>query len=114
MHETALAQDIINIVTETLINYPDKKLKTVRVHLGEMIAVVPDLLHHSYDALIVDTALAFSKLDLKIIPVSALCNSCKKKFGIVEFEFYCPFCQSPNIIVTSGNEFIIQDLVVDE
>lgn len=113
MHETSIAQDIITIVEETLKAYPGNCVKKVNVSIGEMIAVVPDLLHHAYDSLTWDTPLKNSTLDITIIPISAMCHSCEKIFGLVEYEFLCPRCQSANIEVTTGNEFFIKELEVE-
>jgi len=113
MHETALAQNIIDIAQETGRTHPEATIKTVRVIIGEMIAIVPELLHHAYDSLVSNTPLCQSKLDIKIIPVSAECMHCRRSFGVQEFEFSCPYCHSNRITVKSGNEFYIEELEVE-
>ncbi len=113
MHETAIAKDILGIVNETLGEHPPQQLKTVYVVVGEMIAVVPELLQHAYHSLIVDTSLQHSKLDITIIPISGLCETCRAAFSLQDFEFLCPFCQSDNISVKTGNEFYIKELEVE-
>lgn len=113
MHETAIAQDIITIVQETLKEHPKSRLNTVRVSIGEMVAIVPDLLHHAYDSLIPDTRLANSILDIHIIPISAICSTCQKSFGLDDYEFLCPACQSTDIKVKTGDEFFIKELLVE-
>jgi hydrogenase nickel incorporation protein HypA/HybF len=113
MHETAIAHDIISIVEETLASFPTSSLQIVRVSIGEMVAVVPDLLQHAYDSLIAGTHLDGSKLEITIIPISAICLSCQKVFGLSEFEFCCPACQSVHIKVKTGNEFYVKELVVE-
>ena len=113
MHETAIAHDIINIVEEALASHPARSLQIVRVSIGEMIAVVPDLLQHAYDSLISGTHLDGSRLEITIIPISAICHSCRTTFGLSEFEFVCPACQSAQIEVKTGNEFYIKELIVE-
>ncbi|MBN1561353.1 hydrogenase maturation nickel metallochaperone HypA [candidate division KSB1 bacterium] len=113
MHETAIAHDIIDIVEETLASSRAGSLQIVRVTIGEMVAVVPDLLQHAYDSLISGTRIDGSKLEITIIPISAICHSCQKTFGLDEFEFCCPACQSVHIEVKTGNEFYIKELVVE-
>ena len=112
MHETSIAHDIINIVEETLQSSPGSALVTVRVVIGEMIAVVPELLQHAYSSLIAGTALDNSKLEIDIVLISAVCRSCKKSFGLKEFEFACPACQSVDIEVLTGNEFYVKEICV--
>ncbi len=113
MHETSIAQDIIAIVEETLNEHPGCRLKGVKVSIGEMIAVVPDLLQHAYDSLTFDTPICGSILDITIIPISALCQTCQKSFGLNEYEFLCPACQSADIEVKTGNEFFIKEIEVE-
>lgn len=113
MHETAIARDIIAIVSETLQDHPKTRIKTVRVSIGQTIAVVPDLLQHAYQSLILDTPLQQSTLELAIIPISATCHACNTTFGLDEFEFLCPSCGSANIEVKTGDEFFIKELEVE-
>ena len=113
MHETAIAENILDIVTETGNRHPDVQIKRVRVIIGELIAVVPDLLRHAYDSLIPGTPLQHSSLDINIIPVSADCSQCGASFGIDEFEFSCPHCQSSSIHITSGHEFYVKEVEVE-
>jgi hydrogenase nickel incorporation protein HypA/HybF len=100
-------------VDETLKQHPESCLKTVNVSIGEMIAVVPELLQHAYDSLTFDTPLEKSTLDITIIPILAMCQSCQKSFGLNEYDFLCPICQSANIEVKTGNEFFIKELEVE-
>ena len=113
MHETAIAQDIISIVDETLASHPDATVKTVNVSIGEMVAVVPELLQHAYSSLTAETRLEGSILEITIIPITAICHSCEKSFGLDEFEFSCPFCKSVAIEVKTGDEFFINELWVE-
>lgn len=114
MHETSIAQNIIDIVNETLKAQPETRVKTVRVSIGEMIAIVPELLHHAYASLTSDTQLDNSTLDITVISISAICHSCHKEFGLNEYEFLCPHCQSANIEVKAGNEFYVKELEVEK
>ncbi len=113
MHETGIAQDIISIVEESLKNHSACRLVAVNVSIGEMIAVVPDLLQHAYTSLTENTQLDSSTLNITVIPISAVCHSCKINFGLNEYEFLCPSCQSFDIQVKTGNEFFIKELEVE-
>ncbi len=112
MHETALAKEIVAIAAEILEKQPQTRLDAVRVTIGEMIAVVPDLLKHAYDSLVTGTPLHNSSLEIEIIPITAACEKCNQSFGLDEYNFLCPFCQSPDIQIKTGNEFYIKELEV--
>lgn len=114
MHEASIAQDIIDIVNDVMTGYPDKKVKQVNVIIGEMVAVVPESLQFSYQAISAESPLQDSILNIEIVPILARCRSCDKEFDISAFEFYCPFCQSLSIEILKGNEFYIKDVEISE
>ena len=113
MHEMGMAQEIIRIVSSILEEHPGKQLKKVFVKIGEFAAVVPDSLKFSYQALIAETPLQGSELVIEIVPITAECQNCHKTFGISQFEFHCPYCQSTQINLKSGDELRISELEVD-
>lgn len=113
MHEMAMAQEIINIVNNILSDHSGKILKKVCVKIGEMVVVVPESLDFSYDALIQNTPLQNSHLEIEIIQITAVCENCHKEFNISQFEFSCPYCHSQKIKVKSGNELYISELEVE-
>ena len=113
MHETAIAQDIIAIVNETLKQQPNVRLEVVRVSIGEMIAVVPQLLSHAYRSITDKTPLGGSVLDIEVIPIKAVCQTCDNSFGLAEYDFLCPSCESKDILIKTGNEFYIKELEVE-
>ncbi len=114
MHETGLAQEIFNIVTDIAGQHAPKQVVRISLNVGEMVAVVPDMLEFAFRAIVEDTPLKNAKLDIHVIPLTAVCQSCRKSFDITQFEFSCPFCQSPDITVKTGNEFIIKELELSE
>lgn len=110
----AIAQQIVGIVDETLKSHPNTKCKTVHIRVGELTAVIPESLHFAYQAITSDTSLADSRLYIETVPVRAECKSCLKQFGIRDFEFACPHCQSTEIEIRQGNELHVEKLELDE
>jgi hydrogenase nickel incorporation protein HypA/HybF len=120
MHELSIAQNILDIVDETLSGNlsPEeknnsKKLREVKIKVGELVAVVPESLKFCYECLIEDSPYAHSKLSVEILPVELLCRNCKHKFHTKENFFVCPQCQSFDIEILQGNELKIDYLEVD-
>ncbi|MFC2088019.1 hydrogenase maturation nickel metallochaperone HypA [Calditrichota bacterium] len=113
MHEMSIAQNILEIVNDTLAERERNKLKEIVVDIGELIAVVPDSLDFCFEALVQDTKYEKSKLIINIIPLMIHCNSCNKKSKIEKYYFICPECDSTNIKVVSGEELNIRYLEVD-
>ncbi|HDQ45019.1 MAG TPA: hydrogenase maturation nickel metallochaperone HypA [bacterium] len=109
MHEMAIAQQIIEIVKETLACRPGSQFKSITVYLriGELTALVAESLQFAFEALIADTPLAQSRLEIEWVPARARCKSCEKEFGIRDFEFACPACGAAETEVIQGNEMNI-------
>ena len=113
MHETGLAAEIVNIVEKIMKEHKGRRLKTVHVQVGELVAVVPESLRLAYQALSANTALEASSLDIQIIPISAHCRTCRKKFDVQSFQFACPSCHSTELEIVSGNELCVSSLEVE-
>ncbi|MBN1996955.1 hydrogenase maturation nickel metallochaperone HypA [candidate division KSB1 bacterium] len=114
MHETGLAQEIVNIVEEIARQHSPKQVIRITLNIGEMVAVVPDMLKFAFQAIVENTPLNNARLEVQIIPVTAVCNKCRKSFHISQFEFSCPYCSSVDLTVRSGDEFLIKELEFKE
>ena len=113
MHETGLAQEIIEILQDVMCEHQNQRLLTAHIDVGELVAVMPESLHLAYEALTSDTALQNSKLQLHILPILSCCRSCKKEFNVTSFQFGCPHCGSTELVVLSGNEFQITAIEIE-
>jgi hydrogenase nickel incorporation protein HypA/HybF len=113
MHEMSIAQSILNIVDDYMVNENDCTLKEVAVEIGELVAVVPDSLTFCYEVLIEDTPYKNSKLDIKIIPLRGRCMDCSQSVKIKNYEFICPHCRSTKLEIDGGQELRITHLEVD-
>ncbi len=112
MHETSMAYAILDIVSKIMSDHPGKQLTIVHLQIGQMSAVVPELLQSAYEGIIQNSPLENSKLVINIIPIQGTCLQCNKSFTLEEFVFSCPHCQSYEIQVTHGNELHILSIEV--
>ena len=113
MHELSIAQNILEIVDETLSKNQYKKLLEIKVQIGELIAIVPESLRFCYECLIKDSPYAGSKINIEVIPVKIFCKNCKKNYKIKELFFICPVCHKKNVELIQGKELKISHLEVD-
>ena len=113
MHEMSIAQNILEIVDDTLNDNEKGGLKEIVVDIGELVAVVPDSLQFCYDTIVQDTVYKDAILTINIIPINIECPECGIKSSIEKFVFLCPNCSSPKIKVLSGEELNIRYLEVD-
>jgi hydrogenase nickel incorporation protein HypA/HybF len=112
MHELSIAQNILDIVDETM-NGESGRLLEVAVEIGELVAVVPESLEFCYDVLTENSKYAGSKLIIKILPVLANCRNCDTEFQVEKFNFTCPTCKSTELHMLQGKELKISHLEVE-
>jgi len=115
MHEMSLAQNILEIVQDTLnrekLNGAGK-LREVAVQVGELVAVVPESLEFCFNVLTENTDLSGARLKIEILPLTAVCQNCRQQFHVENFVFSCPHCNSVKIDIMQGQELIISHLEV--
>ncbi|MDZ7363260.1 MAG: hydrogenase maturation nickel metallochaperone HypA [candidate division KSB1 bacterium] len=114
MHELSIASAIVDTVTQEIKRQNLPPVQTIVVRIGALSSVVPEALQFGFEAIIPDTLLANTKLQIEWTPVQGKCRVCNHEFTVEDFVFACPACQSGQIEVTRGDELEIAFLEVDE
>lgn len=113
MHEMSIAQSIIDIVREEMEKHNARVLRSIRLSIGQMSAVVPESLSFCFKVITTGTEFEGAKLIMEIIPIRGYCPQCKREFTIEDFNFECPFCKDTDIDITGGQDLSIVELEVD-
>ncbi len=114
MHELSIAQNILDIVRESV---PPKELpdvRTVKLRLGDLAGVVPDSLEFSFTVLTADTPLRNAKLHFDHIPFMVTCNACGKNFTNEIGFVLCPSCGSADTKILSGLELQVVEIELED
>jgi len=114
MHEFSLAQNIYDIVLETVRKENVDKVHSIKLEIGKLMAVVPESLLFCFEMISEGTPLEDTKLEIDEVPVKAHCQKCRKEFEVGEFLFICPHCESRDLTVISGKDMFIKSLEVDK
>ncbi len=114
MHEMSIAQSLVEIIQEEMARHHATKLRSVRLHVGEMSAIVPDSLSFCFEVITAGTRMEGARLIMEIIPVEGKCRACGETFKIKDFIFVCPRCGGTGVDAVSGQELSIVELEVDE
>lgn len=104
MHEMAIAKGILKIVNAEMKKAGRKRLKSLKVRVGEVLAVDHRSLIFAFDACVKDTPLEGAKLDIEDAPITGVCSGCKKEFVAELFPNACPECGVSQIEYTRGDE----------
>jgi hydrogenase nickel incorporation protein HypA/HybF len=113
MHEMSIAQSLFEILKEEMIKNNARTLRSVRLRIGQLSAVVPESLSFCFQVMTEGTEMEGAELLMDIIPLEGKCRACSKSFEIEDYAFKCPHCSSPEIDTISGQDLSIVEMVVD-
>jgi hydrogenase nickel incorporation protein HypA/HybF len=110
MHEMSLAQNIIEIVEQVMHTNRVRRVRLIRLEVGEFTAVVPDSLSFCFEVMTKDTPLEGAKLEMIPVPLTGRCGHCKEEFRIRDHNFICPHCASAAIETIAGKELLVREI----
>ena len=113
MHEMSIAQSLLDIIREEMNKHNASVLKSVRLHIGRLSAIVPESLSFCFEVMTTGTELEGAELIMEIIPLRGSCRDCGRTFEIEDYAFECPFCGGPHIDTVSGQGLSIVEMEVD-
>jgi hydrogenase nickel incorporation protein HypA/HybF len=109
MHELAIAEGLIDGVTERL---PGRRITSVRVEIGTLSGVVPDALRFCFGMATEGTPLAGADLEISEPEATCDCADCGQSFEPEDSRILlCP-CGSANVTVVSGQQLLITSVKV--
>ena len=110
----SIAQSLIDVLKEEMVSHQVKTIRSVRLNIGQMSAVVPDALLFCFQVITKGTDLEGVKLNMEIVPLMGSCNECGKEFEIVDYHFFCSRCGSGKINTIGGKDLSIVEMEVDD
>ena len=113
MHEMSIAQSLIDIINEEMVKNNASVLRTVRLNVGEMSAVVPDSLEFCFSILTAKTPLEGVRLIMDIVPLKGYCRECEDTFKIENYLFVCPSCGNGQVETIEGKDLSIVEMEVE-
>lgn len=105
MHEMGIALSIYRIAREVVAAQGPGQLRRVRVAIGELSAVEPDLLRYAWEAVTADGPDARTELEVDWHKARQFCSSCNEEKDRTEGSWLrlCPECAQP-LRVEGGTE----------
>lgn len=109
----SIAQSLIDVVKEEMLKNNAKTLRSVRVNIGQMTAIIPDSLSFCFEVITGGTELEGARLIMDLIPLVGYCDECEKEFEIKDYAFVCPTCGGTKIRTIAGQDLSIVEIEVD-
>lgn len=113
VHEMSLMGGVFDVIDQTLTQYEVQKVTQVKLKVGKMTNAEPDALRFAFEAFSQGTVCEGAKLIIEEVPVRGECKDCGKEFEVEQLFFFCPYCQSPRVKITAGEELLLESLEVE-
>jgi hydrogenase nickel incorporation protein HypA/HybF len=114
LHELTIATEIVRLIKDSLSSEQLGRVKQVNLVIGELTAVEEECLKFSFEAVVRDTPLAKSHLNVELLKARLRCRECKKEYS-PEDSFYspCPNCGAFGGDVICGDELSVTSVDLD-
>ena len=114
MHEMSIAEGIIDIVEKTATKNDIKRVKSVRIAVGELAGVDIPSLEFAWTSVTRGGPAEGSTLEIERPDGQAWCFDCCKNVPLHKFGNACPECGGYRLEPTQGIEMKVIDFVPDD
>jgi len=113
MHELALCQGILDVLEEQAQRHNFRRVRRVRLEIGDLSAVEPRALAFGFEAVTRGTLADGAALEIERVPGQAHCLTCETVVNLPARADPCPRCGGYRLLVTAGEAMRIKDMEVD-
>ena len=114
MHELSMVESLIEELLKLQKEYGWERICAIRLRIGAMRQVIPEIMHFAFDITVQGTALEGAKLVLETVPLKKKCRTCKNMWTDGdEALFLCEKCGSSDVELVEGMELEIESLEVE-
>ncbi len=111
MHELGIIYSIMESVEALGTENNLTKVSSVTLEVGEVSGIVPVFLTDCWKwAVEKSPLLQGSELKIETIKAVTFCNGCEKTYSTLEYKKICPYCQSEDTYLLTGNEVNIKEI----
>ena len=108
MHEMSYVARLCDLAAKTAKSEGMAKVTAIHADIGQMTGIVPFYMQKYFKTAAKNTILSEAELVIDIIPVTALCNTCKTEYTPdAEHDYLCPACKSGDCKIIKGREFLL-------
>ncbi|MBM4103879.1 MAG: hydrogenase maturation nickel metallochaperone HypA [Planctomycetes bacterium] len=93
MHETAVAQNILDTILEQANKVSARPVRAI-ISCGQFNALNDEVMQFAFEAAAENTPCQGMRLEIKHIPLRAKCRKCKEVFVFDVYSFACPKCKA--------------------
>ncbi|MBR1457103.1 MAG: hydrogenase maturation nickel metallochaperone HypA [Oscillospiraceae bacterium] len=111
MHELGTIYYVIDTVEKLMAENDLKEVGSITLQVGEVSGIIPSYLQEFWEYARKKTE-HFQQTELKIEELEAVtyCVNCEKTYPTMKYAKICPYCQSGNTYLLTGNEYNIKEI----
>ncbi len=113
MHELALTEGILSIVSAEQKKNAFSRVLEIDLRVGEYSGVLPECIREFFPLASKGTAAEGAKLVIGTVAASFECRDCGFQGALEKHTACCPRCKSTAIRMTAGREFYVENLIVE-
>jgi hydrogenase nickel incorporation protein HypA/HybF len=113
MHELSLVASLFDVIECHVKEQNPKAVTRVRVQLGRMSGVVPELFETAFDTYKKGTLAEDAELEIVVVPVKARCRSCRRIFRPAPDAYSCPHCGSDRWKLLEGTDIVLEKIEIE-
>jgi hydrogenase nickel incorporation protein HypA/HybF len=114
VHELSIAQNVLDIVRQSVPESELQDVRTIRMKVGMLSGVVADSLEFCISAVVAGTSLSGAKLDIELVPFRIRCRACEREFANDIGYVICPECGGVETTIVSGRELQVTEIELDD
>lgn len=111
MHEVSLADALFDQIDAALVPHPGAVVRLVRLQVGALAGLEPELFAHAFDGLREPRGHAKAELQLTFVPALWTCPTCTQDLP-PDVPLACPACGTPARL-TQGGDLILERIEME-
>lgn len=113
MHELGIISNIFTIIEQVAEEHNLSKITLVKLKLGKLQQIVPDMLTFAFEAVAKGTRAEGAVLDVEYVPIKMQCQHCGHEFIVEEHVYICPECSGTSLTLAAGMEVMLESVAGD-
>lgn len=113
MHELSLVAGLFPILEEKAGEQGAKSVTFVRLRVGRLSGVVPELLETAFDAYKKGTIAGKAALEVVHVPLKVRCRACNTLMELEEPVFACEGCGGNDIEILEGRDIYLDKMEIE-
>jgi len=113
MHELSVVANLFEILEDKLKEQKGKRVCYVKLKVGLLSGVIPELLKTAFDIYKKDTFAEDAELDITEVPCKVKCQECGTIAIKEDYVFICDTCGSTNMTTLEGTDMLLETMEIE-